>query len=111
MNKARALRRIRVAIALHVRCPVDCDSYVRSDVLSSCIAADGSLKVGRRDQCYAAVISEVLDVLSACGWRVRDTAKLVGISTARLISFFRKHRKVWQRVHELRTAHGLKPLK
>ncbi len=111
VNKSRALRRIRVAIALQVRCPVDRDSYVRSESLSSYIAPDGSIKVGRHDQCFATVISEVLDVLSACELRVRDTAKLLGISTARLIAFFRKHRKVWQRVHDLRTAQGLKPLK
>jgi hypothetical protein len=101
-NKARALRRIRAAIALHVRRRVDPESYAPSDLLRSCISRDGRLLCGRRDERYWPVVAEVLDLLDAHGAAVRDTAAALGISTAHLVGFLRKDPKLWQRTNEMR---------
>ncbi len=62
-NKARALKRLRRNIALHVRRRVHLESYAPSELLAGCISASGKLCVGRRDQRYHAAVWEILDVL------------------------------------------------
>jgi hypothetical protein len=110
-NKARALRRLRLAIALHVRTELDPAAYARSALLSSCIADDGRVHVGRRDTRYCPAVGEVLDVLAACRARVREAAKLLGVSTGHLVKFFRGDAKLWKRVNEMRAAAGARPLR
>jgi hypothetical protein len=111
VNLRRAIRRLRKAIALHVRTELDTDSYVTSEEFQTCLDRDGRLAVSRRDRRYASVISELLDVLSACDMRVREAAKLLGISTGRFVKFIQKDSKLWGRVGEMRAAAGLKPLR
>jgi hypothetical protein len=110
VNKARALRRLREAIALHVRGhePQGCEP---SELLRGCVARDGSFGMGRRDGRYPLVVSEVLDILAACEVAVGETARRIGTSTAQLIKFFENDPKLWERVNEMRVAVGAKPLR
>ena len=110
-NKARALKRLRQAIALHVRRTVNADTYAKSEMLAGCISGAGKLCVGRRDHRYNAAIWEILDVLFATGVQLSTTAKLLGVSTANLSGFLRDDDDVWRRVNEMRQAAGLKGLK
>ncbi len=111
INKTRAVRRLRMAIALHVRGAIDPASYQRSSRAASCIDGEGRLLVGRRDERYFQVVNEVLDVLWACGARVSDAARLLGVSTANLAGFFGSDPKLWERVNQLRAEAGLKALR
>ena len=111
VNRVRALRRLRRAIALHVRVDLDISGYSRSERLSSCVDADGRFHVGRRDPRYYSVVSEVLDVLSACGVRMGTTAEHLGVSTGRLVKFLQNDPKLWERVNQMRTAVGARPLR
>ncbi|MCP4593775.1 MAG: peptide chain release factor-like protein [bacterium] len=110
-NKAKALRRLRQAVALSVRAPVDAPAYTMSPLLGRCITAGGRLHVGRRDHRYPFVVAEVLDVLAACEVKVSRAAELLGVSTAHLGSFFAKDPGLWTRVNQMRGAAGLKPLR
>lgn len=106
VNKRRALRRLRQAIALHVREDVDIELYDRTPLLSSCVSHAGRLAVGRRDGRYFSAVGEVLDVFLACDVRVGQAAERICISTANLMKFFRNDPKVWECVNQMRTAHG-----
>ena len=110
-NKARALRRLRAAIALHVRSQVDPEGYEPGDVLASCISARGQLVVGRRDARYPQAVAEILDLLTACDLRVSDAAKCLGVTTANLVKLLENDPKLWDRVNQLRAAVKLKPLR
>ena len=111
VNKRRAVHRLREAIALHVRKEIDIAGYLRSELLSSCVATDGRLHVGRRDRRYYAAVSEILDILAACGGRVRETAKSAGVSTAHLVKFIQSDPKLWERVDQMRAEAGVRPLR
>lgn len=111
VNKRRAVRRLRQAIAHHVRTDLDCEAYEPSELLGSCIASDGHLRIGRRDSRYFSVVCEVLDVLAACEARVRDAARCLGVTTSSLVGFIREDPKLWKRVNEMRTEAGLRPLR
>jgi hypothetical protein len=110
-NKARALKRLRLAIALHVRRAVDLETYGPSPLLRECITEDGRLHVGRRDERFLPAAAEVLDVLLAARGSVRDAATRVGSTTARLVDFLQREEKLWVAVNELRKACGKKPLR
>ncbi|HRX84573.1 MAG TPA: peptide chain release factor-like protein [Phycisphaerae bacterium] len=110
-NKARALKRLRRKIALHLRRTVTPEGYRPSPLLAGCISGAGKLHVGRRDARFNAAVQELLDVLCACGMQVSTGAKLIGVTTANLTSFLRDEPDVWRRVNEMRTAAGLKGLK
>ena len=110
VNKARAIRRLRRAIALHVRGNIDLDRYELSTLLSACIDARGRIAIGRRDRRYCSVIGEVLDVVAACDAHLREAAGYIGVSTAHLVKLFQRDPKLWERVNQMRVSAGLKQL-
>lgn len=109
-NRARALRRLRRAIALGVREPIDVVRYTPGAVLASCLTT-GRLSVGAKDARFDRALAEVLDLLIGCGGSVSKAAQKLGVSTANLVSFFGSHPKVWARVNQMRAAEGLRPLR
>lgn len=118
-NRARALRRLRLAIALHVRTPVEvaagADGAAAQDppgaTVRAALAPDGRIAVGRRDERYLFVVADVLDLMEACGGRVSEVAERVGTSTAHVVKFLQSEPKLWERVNQMRAAGGLKPLR
>lgn len=111
VNKARAVRRLRMALALNLRTAFDSKEYHPSDLMRSCVSSGGTLSLGRRDKRYPFIVSELLDLLQACDTGVRDAASLIGITTSNLVKFFRKDEKLWRCVNNLRTRCGRKTLR
>ena len=110
-NRARALRRMRRAIALELRRPIDPDRYQPGSVLRSCLTGKSQLQVGQRDRRYDQAMGEVLDVLAACRMRLSEAAALIGVTTANLSSFIRRDAKLLARVNNLRREVGMKPIR
>lgn len=110
-NKARALRRLRMAIALSLRSGLDLNTYTPSKLLRGCVSGAHRLSVGQKDYRYYHAVSEILDVLAAVNMRVSEAAESFGISTANLVSFLGKDIGLWNRVNQMRAASGLKMLR
>jgi hypothetical protein len=110
-NKARALRRLRQAIALNCRTKQDVDHFRLPPVAESCRAKDGRIVVGKRDARFWPLAGVLLDALVTCEGRVRPAAQLLGITTANLLKLLGGHTKLWAKANELRAAFGLKALK
>jgi len=111
VNKRRAIRRLRETIARQVRGDVDIGRYQPSERLSACISKDGRIVLGRRDRRYCLVVAELLDLLVSVDMRVSTAAALVGTSTAHFVQFLCKDVKLQERVNQLRSAVGAKPLR
>ena len=111
VNKTRAIRRLRQAIALELRIEIDPATYTPSPLLASCVGGDGALVLGRRSESYPQVVCELLDVLAGHGMRLGDAGGKLGVNTAHLVKFLQKDPKLWQRVNELRDKVDLKPLR
>lgn len=111
VNRRRAVRRLREAIALGVRSDSRTTEGGSDMVLASCFDRRGHLCVGRRDLRYYSVVAEILDLLAAHEVRVAEVAKCVGLTTAGLVGFIRADPKFWKRVNEMRAAAGVKPLR
>ncbi|MFQ5490815.1 MAG: peptide chain release factor-like protein [Phycisphaerae bacterium] len=110
-NRARALRRMRRAIALSRRRVVDVTQYEPSETVAGCLVGGTRLTVGLRDRRYLLVVAEVLDVLLACGMRLSDAAELLQISTGNLSAFVTGDPKLADQVNRMRREAGLKVLR
>lgn len=108
-NKARALRRLRLTIALQVRLPINGDRDV-PEVFRKYRTAAGRIEISSRNPDYAAVVAVALDVVDGSRGVIKDAAARLGISTAQLSKFLGKEGSVLAAVNAIREKAGLKPL-
>jgi hypothetical protein len=108
-NKARAIRRMRTALALRVRHPIEGDAVPAA--IAAIIGKDGRLSVGRRDQRYLPAASQILDLLLANEGSVRETAGAAGVTSANLSGFLTGDDDVMAEANRIRAQLKLKPLR
>lgn len=109
-NKARALRRLREAIALSIRRkPGDASDAAPSAVLTGILRA-GRIEISMRNPNYPLAVAEVLDHLAVRGGRLQEAAAMIGVTTGQLSKFIARDGKVLAAVNEIRRLHGLRPV-
>jgi hypothetical protein len=99
-NKQAAIDRLRHRLAVQLRRPVDVDDPNTNVVLN----------FSKKSEDYPNSIGRALDVLSEVGWSISGAAKVIGITTAKLISFLKADDKVWAEVNQQRQKMGLRIL-
>ncbi|MGE3961953.1 MAG: peptide chain release factor-like protein [Dehalococcoidia bacterium] len=109
-NRARALRRLRLEIALQAREGVDVSAYAPSLVIAGRMRGQ-RIEVATKNPAYPEVVAEVFDVIEACGWRLSDAVPLLGLSTAALGRFLEGDPVVFRAANERRAALGLGALR
>lgn len=109
-NRARALRRLRVAIALGVREPATVEGYEASSTFAARLRG-GRVEVNPRNPVYPAVVAEAFDVLEAAGWRMSEAAPALGLTTAALGRFLEADPVIFRAANERRLALSLEPLR
>ena len=112
-NKLHAVRRLRSAIALEVREPVQLDGYTPSPRLSALVAG-GTAPLGAKTRltgAYWAQIAELLDLLVAGDLEIGTTAQRLGITTGALSKLLLHDEQVARVVNDLRRARGMRPLR
>jgi hypothetical protein len=110
-NRPRALRRLREAIALSIRSPVDVTTFSAPAALLECQGDAGRLRLSERNPTYPVILAIVLDVLAACEGRAGVAASALGMSTHHLTLFLSEHPRAWQAANRIRQGHGLRPLR
>lgn len=107
-NRARALRRLRRALALRVRSPLEAGV---PPAVAACIGGDGRLRCGQRDRRYPACAAAVLDALLAMEASVSATAARLGVSTGNLSSFLTADAELLAEANRIREGRRLRPLR
>lgn len=108
-NKAKALRRLRAAIALHVRENYD-GVAPPPELVTRSLDAQGRLRIGRRHEDYWPLMAVVLDAVAAAGGEIRKAAAFMGLSTSRMSAIVTGEEKVMAEVNRMRREAGLKAL-
>lgn len=98
-NRAEALRRLRIAIAMDMRLPIVDDRIEKP--------TKEEWKLGRKDRRYAAFIAHLLDVLAHHEWAVGLAAERLGTSTGKLIRRLSRDPQLWNFVNQARAKLGL----
>jgi len=112
-NKIHAVRRLRSAIALEVREPIQLQGFVPSARLAAFVAA-GTAPLGAKTRHtgeYWTSIGELLDLLVGNGLEIGTTAQLLGITTGALSKLLLHDDHVGRAVNDLRRAKGMRPLR
>jgi hypothetical protein len=110
-NKARAVKRLRQAIALQIRQPVERATFRRPAWFQDVLGPERRLDPSPKSGAYWHVIRLVMDVLEACAGSVADAANLLGVTTSRLVHFIESEPKMWEQANRIRERHGCKPLR
>ena len=116
-NRSNALRRLRRAIALETRRPVDLDAYHPPPSLRAILpasAAEGVPKharIGPAHRNFWAGAQALLDLLEASGGAVSDAAAAIGCSTGQLSRLLGSEPRLFAAANEIRGRHGLPPLR
>ena len=108
-NRAKALARLREAIAVTVRCPLNMTDLRLPEALANATSA-GRVIIGRRDPRYLVLLAWVLDAIEAAEGRVADAAKPFGLTTSQLVSLLKDEPKRLAAANAIRAKAGLEPL-
>lgn len=99
-NRQVAIERLRHKIALSVREKIDLSGLPDPNVLAVSCHSDK----------YPAAMGKTLDVLTHAGWKISSAAKLLGVSTGRLVDFLRTDAQLWMEVNRKRQSAGFRGL-
>jgi hypothetical protein len=109
-NRAKAIERLREAIVVQVRCPLDMADFHLPDTLEGAFAGT-RVVIGRRDPRYVVLLAWLLDAIAASAGRASDAARLFGLSTSQLVGLLKDEPKRLAIANAIRAAAGLDPLR
>ncbi len=108
-NKAKAIKRLRLAIALNARQPTG-DTWQPPSIFKDYISKTSRIEISRRNPHYVCVVAIVLDAVAACDGGLRDAATSLGLTTGQLSRFVTSEGKLLDAANRIRKSAGLRPL-
>jgi hypothetical protein len=110
-NKLKALKRLRMAIALRVRKQSSPAILTIPGEIREYFKPDAPLQINPKNPLYPLACATVLDAVHVAEGKIGDASQLLDVSTGRLNKFFSRDRDLLSTVNELRAHFNLKPLK
>lgn len=108
-NMPVAVRRLRLALAVRVRCPVPLGEARSALWLSRTRGGRIVCSVEHRD--YPAMLAEALDMVGACGLDAKKAALRLGVTPTQLVRFVGDHPPALEWWNAGRLAAGEHPLR
>lgn len=108
-NRRQALRRLRIRLALEVRCARR-DAEVPSPRWQARVGPRGRLAIGADHADFAPLLAEALDVLADCDYDLPAAALRLGVSGSQLARLVKMQPRAWQQVNDQRRLRHLRPL-
>ncbi len=105
-NRAVAVRRLRIELALHIRDDVTAQA---TDLVTR--YGGGQLRVASDNDDFPIVLADIINRINAGAGRIDGSAKFWNTSTSQIIRLLRQHPAALQRVNELRNEHQLHRLR
>ena len=109
-NRQTALARLRRAIALELRRPVDLDAYHPPPALERILPV-ARQRVGPRHPDFWAGAQHLLDLFEALDASLADSAAAIGCSTNQLARLIGSEAQLLRKANELRERRGLGPIR
>lgn len=108
-NRAVALFRLRLALALQVRCPVE--PAAEPSELWRGRSAGRKLNVSDEHVDFPSLLAEALDCVTAHEFDLTTAAAALQVSTTQLGRFLQQSPAAWQWVNDQRRVRNLRPLR
>lgn len=106
-NHRRALRRLRVTLALHVRREPDA---LEPSALWQSRCQQGRIVINPRHDDFPLMLAEALDVVADRGFDLAHAAGTLGVTTSQLVKFLKLEPAAHHHVNTERQHRGLKPM-
>lgn len=107
-NRHVALKRLRVNLALEVRCPQLGETAPTALWRRRC--SQGRIVINPDHADFAALLAEALDVIAERHGHLHSSAEQLGCTPSQLQKFLRAENRAWQLVNRWRKEHGLPAL-
>ena len=108
-NRQRALARLRINLALEVRCPVTAEQPA-SELWQSRLQ-NGRIRVNREHSDFATILAEALDRVAAESFDVKAAAEQLGCSTSQLVKLLKLEPHAFTLVNRAREERELERLR
>jgi len=108
-NRRVALFRLRIHLALEVRCPAEPDRAPSPLWQSRC--GGGKIFTAASHEDFPALLAEALDAIAACGQDVSAAAGRLRCTPSQLVKLLKKEPRALEMVNRRRQSLGLGPLK
>ena len=108
-NRAVALQRLRVLLALEVRGAADGEGEPSALWRSRC--RGGALAVNPAHEDFPALLAEAIDALDARGFDAKAAAGGLGCSASQLVKFLKREPRALGLLNRRRAGLGLRPLR
>jgi hypothetical protein len=108
-NRAAALFRLRVRLALEVRIRRELGSV--PSVLWRSRSIGGRIAISRAHDEFPALLAEALDTLAACGFDPKSASETLGCSVSQLVKLLQKEPRAMTQVNGQRQQRGAHPLR
>jgi hypothetical protein len=108
-NKARALRRLKLRLAVQFRHPIDPRGWEPPAWFGQVVQL-GRLAVSTHNDHYPRTAALVLDLLDVRRGSVGDAAKLLGVTTSSLVKFLEREPELLAAANAIRKSAGQPPL-
>ncbi len=110
-NRKVALRRLRLALAVHLREPpprgdVRSEAWLRHSDQSA-----GRVRCSERSPDFPGLLAEALDVLADCGWEPSEAGVRLGVTGSQVMRLIAKYAPAHGLVNEERLRRGLRKLR
>ncbi len=109
-NRVTALRRLRLELAVQVRCGVP-RGEIRSELWLKRCTKDGRVVCNPRHEDFPALLAEAMDVIAACNWDEKKASLRLCCTVSQLIKLVKDHpaaMEEWNRQRGERGEHVLK---
>lgn len=106
-NQSVATRRLRLALAVELRC----EASVAPSVLWSSRCRGGAIAISSEHEDFPAILAEALDHLAAADWNLQEASGRLGCTSSQLTRLLRKHPPALTLLNRHRDQAGLSPLR
>lgn len=109
-NKAMAVRRLRLALAVDFRCGVPIGE-IGSGLWKSRRGPTGRIACSHEHHDFPSLLAEAMDVIADSGWDLKKPSLRLEVSASQLLKLIKDHPPAMVRVNHERATRGLHPLK
>lgn len=109
-NQRVALRRLRINLALQMRCCSAAESAAPSELWNG-RCRNGRIAVNPKHADFPALLAEALDVIAASDWDIKQAAAVLGCTSSQLTKLLKLEPRAIALVNAKRLESGLHKLK
>jgi hypothetical protein len=109
LNRQAAVQRLRVTLAVEIRCPYDKEAPTSS--LWRARARGRQMTVSTEHGDFPALLAEALDRLTACDWDAGEAAERLGVTASQLVKLLKLEPAAFRLLNRQRQVRELAPLK